>query len=115
METNHPIDLDYKIVGQNIKKYRKSKKLTQDDLAYLSGVSKQYLAVLESGNKRGRLGIYYRIAVALNVSLDSLTAGCAPQSSAVNDTALLSRINRYSTQQYEKLMDYMNFLDAVSK
>ena len=115
MDTHSLMDLDYKLVGQNIKRLRKSKKLTQDMLAEQSDISKQYLAMLESGNKKGRLGIYFRIAVSLDVTLDILVGSCAPQNTSITHAAILERIQHYSPKQFDKLLDYMDYLDHSKK
>jgi len=67
--------MDAKILGQNIKKYRKEAGLTQDKAAELSGLSVNYFRQLELGNKTPRLETFIKIAEALHVSADRLLSG----------------------------------------
>jgi transcriptional regulator with XRE-family HTH domain len=46
--------------------------LTQQQLAAKAGISKPYLSQLESGKRRGGLGVLKKIAQALNISLEDL-------------------------------------------
>lgn len=114
MEFDEIMDLDYNKVGQNMKHFRKLSKLTQDVLAERTGVSKQYLSLLEKGEKHGRLAIYYRVALALNITLDTLVGNQAPRNSALHHANLDERINNYSQEQYEKLLDYMDYLNYAA-
>lgn len=65
----------YKIIGQNIKKYRKlNKKLTQKELAEKSGICTSLIGGLESNNINQGISIYnlYKISKVLNISIDKL-------------------------------------------
>lgn len=60
----------YGFVGQNIKKYRKMRGLTQDKLAELVNYSPSFIANIESSTHQTfSLGALWRIATALGVSL----------------------------------------------
>ncbi len=60
------------IIGNNIKKYRKQKGLTQKELSKLIGVSTPLLGSLESKNIIQGISIYtlYKISKVLNVTID---------------------------------------------
>lgn len=55
----HDRDYYYNIVGKNVKKYRIQAKLTQQQLADMSGVSMHYISQIESGTK----GKHYSIEI----------------------------------------------------
>ncbi len=61
----------YKIIRNNIKKIRLNNNLTQQDLADLSGVSRQYICDIEneSRNKHVTIAILGRIADSLEVDI----------------------------------------------
>jgi transcriptional regulator with XRE-family HTH domain len=62
------------MLAQNIKKLRKQRKLSQEELAKKAGVTYSTLIKLESGvNKNPTIKTIQQIAVALEVSLDELT------------------------------------------
>ena len=60
------------IIGNNVKKYRKEKRLTQKELACLIGVSTPLLGSLESKNIIQGISVYtlYKISNVLNVTVD---------------------------------------------
>ena len=64
----------YDIVRKNIKKYRKSKGLTQQQLADLANITMHYLSQIESGNpyKYFTLVVIGKIADALNIDIRQL-------------------------------------------
>ena len=60
------------IIGNNIKKYRKQKGLTQKELASLIGVTTPLLGALESKNIIQGISVYtlYKISKVLKVSIE---------------------------------------------
>ncbi|QQG35817.1 MAG: helix-turn-helix transcriptional regulator [Micavibrio aeruginosavorus] len=74
-ETNLPATLiDQLYAGQDnpIKTIRKYRGMTQTDLARASGVSRPYLAEIETGRKQGSLNALKLLAAALQVPLGLL-------------------------------------------
>jgi transcriptional regulator with XRE-family HTH domain len=62
------------MLAQNIKKLRKQRKLSQEELAKKAGVTYSTLIKLESGaNKNPTIRTIQQIAAALEVTLDELT------------------------------------------
>lgn len=64
----------YKIIGQAIKKYRKQKSLTQEQLADKMGISISYLTKIESVNcdQPFSLEVLLDIAEVLEISIHQL-------------------------------------------
>ncbi len=61
------------MLAENIKKFRKQRKLSQEDLAQKAGITYSTLIKLESGvNKNPTVKTLQQIATALDVSLDEL-------------------------------------------
>ena len=60
------------IIGNNVKKYRQQKGLTQKELSKLIGVSTPLLGSLESKNIIQGISVYtlYKISKALDVTVD---------------------------------------------
>lgn len=56
-----------KIVGSNIKRIRKEKGISQNNLSRLSFLSRTYLSKLEKGLVNVSLGVIYNISMALKV------------------------------------------------
>jgi len=58
-------------IGRRIANYRKSKRVTQSELAEAVGVSKGYIAAIEEG-RRPQIKTLARIAEFLNIKLELL-------------------------------------------
>ncbi len=62
----------YSIIRTNIKKYRKERRLTQQDLADMTDISREYICDVEneSRNKHITISLLGRIAEALDVDIE---------------------------------------------
>lgn len=58
--------------GENLKKIRLEKKMSQGDICRALGVDRGYISNLESGKRNPTLATIKRIADALGVSVDRL-------------------------------------------
>ena len=67
----HEDEYYYSIIRINIKKFRKEQKLTQQDLADMTEMSREYICDLEneSRNKHLTISVLGRIAEALNIPI----------------------------------------------
>jgi len=68
----HNDEYYYSIIRKNIRKYRLEQKLTQQDLADMTELSREYICNIENENRNKHLAIYVlgRIAEALNVPIE---------------------------------------------
>lgn len=66
-------------VSENLRNLRKKKKLTQQELARISGVSQQAISFLENGRNTPNHGTLELLAEALDCTVSELT-GEAPES-----------------------------------
>lgn len=57
-----------KLVGQNVRRARLLKRLTQERFAEISGFSQQYISGLEQGRRNPTVVTLYELAKALDVS-----------------------------------------------
>ena len=62
--------INYKLVGTRISEWRKRLSITQDDLAFLTGISVPYISEIENGKKRPSLDIIVAISDAIGVTVD---------------------------------------------
>ena len=60
-------------LGQNIAKYRKEKQFSQEKLAEIVGLSREYITRVENGQKNISLKKLFAIADALGVGFNQLT------------------------------------------
>ncbi|MES0087801.1 helix-turn-helix domain-containing protein [Mesorhizobium sp. M0026] len=56
------------MVGRNVQRIRLRKRLTQEQLAEISGFSQQYISGLEKGRRNPTIITIYELALALGVS-----------------------------------------------
>ena len=61
-----------KILGKNIKKHRENKGYTQNELAEIVDLSREYVADVERGHKRISLKKLFEIADALGIKCSQL-------------------------------------------
>lgn len=61
----------YSIIRKNVRKYRREKNLTQQDLADMTEMSREYICDIEneSRNKHLTIAVLGRIAEALNIDI----------------------------------------------
>jgi transcriptional regulator with XRE-family HTH domain len=57
-----------KLVGENVKRIRHMRGLTQEQFADISGFSQQYISGLEQGRRNPTVVTLYELAMALEVS-----------------------------------------------
>ncbi len=70
----HTDEYYYSVVRKNIRKIRREKNLTQQDLADLTGISREYICDIENEKRNKHITIAYlsRIADALEVGIAEL-------------------------------------------
>lgn len=61
-----------KLLANNIKKYRKQKKLSQNQLAELLDISREHLAKIETTKRSISLGLLFKLSETLEISLQEL-------------------------------------------
>ena len=65
-------DLNYALIGKQIKFYRRKKQLTQEKLSELVHVEPSHISHIERGTTKLSLCTFLRVANALDASLDEL-------------------------------------------
>lgn len=61
-----------KLIGKKVKKYRKEKNFSQEELGFLINSARNYIGCIERGEKSPSLYTLYKIAKALNVKVKEL-------------------------------------------
>jgi len=101
--------MEPKILGANIRKYRKQIGITQEQLAEKTGKSVNYIGMIERGEKVQSLKTFILIANALGASTDVLLVGITENSYVVRDSLLHERICKLDS---EKKMVLYSVIDA---
>lgn len=63
---------ELKIIGKNISRIRKERKLTQEDLCGIAEIDRSYLSELENGKMNVTISSLVKIADALDIELKEL-------------------------------------------
>ena len=61
-----------KDLGKNIRKIRKAKSYTQEDLYFDSGISRSHIAMIEAGKRDITVSSLFKISRALNVNMKEI-------------------------------------------
>ena len=69
------MSVDFILLGQNIKKYRKMADLTQEQLANITGYTDSHIGQIENAYGTPSYEAVCKIANALNVTMDQLSYG----------------------------------------
>ena len=72
--------MEPKILGANIRKYRRQSGITQEQLAEKIGKSVNYIGMIERGEKVPSLTTFVLIANAIGISTDILLVGITENS-----------------------------------
>lgn len=92
----------YISIGQNIRRRRKEKHLTQESLAANVETSAQYISRIERGQVCPSLEFLYRLSAALECPIYSLLPSTAPSASTCFfSQELASQLNSCTPQQQQ--------------
>lgn len=90
-------------IGKKIRAARKGKKLRQEDLAERTGLSPNYIGMVERGEKVPSLESFISIANALDSSADVLLADVLNNGYAVKDSLLAEKIETLSPEDRSRI------------
>lgn len=80
-------------IGKNIRKYRNIKHMRQEDLAEKTGLSTNYIGMIERGEKLPALDTFIEITNALDVSSDMLLREVINRDSELDSMPIAEKIN----------------------
>lgn len=86
-------------IGQRIQKYRSDRKLTQDQVAELAGISQKHLSRIEQGYHNPRFDMIIQIANALNIPTDALARDLSDNDVCVFFESIRPYIEKMNSKQ----------------
>lgn len=95
--------MDYYEIGQRIRKYRKAKGLSQEELAERVNISTTHMSHIETGNTKLSLPVLVDIAAALDVRTDDLLHASSATSSDMDEIAAV--LSRCTARQSKVITD----------
>ena len=104
-----------KTIGKNIRKYRLAKKLRQEDLAEKTGLSVNYIGMIERGEKLPALDTFIDIINALEISADMILADVIDVGYTVKNSLLNEKISKVSSEDRERIYEVIDTLLRHSK
>ena len=96
---------DWNSIGRNIRKYRKEKKLSQEQLAEIIHVSQNYVGNMERGEKIPSLETLVAIADALGVSSDVLLHDVVENGYDVKISLLNDEMRKLSSKDQKRIFE----------
>lgn len=74
--------MNYVKIGEKIRKYRKEKGISQEELAEKVGISVTHMSHIETANTKLSLPVFVSVAEALGLKLDDLLKDKSPECEA---------------------------------
>lgn len=93
----------YNSIGKNIRRFRTEKKLRQEDLAERSGLSTNYIGMVERGEKIPSLESFISIVNALSVSADMVLTDVLDTGYEIKHSMLDEKLKGIAKQDREKI------------
>ena len=97
--------MDYYAIGQRIRKIRKARGLSQEELAEQVGISTTHMSHIETGNTKMSLPIFAALASALEVRTDELLYDEAPAGRSAALTHITELLDGCTTPQVRVIED----------
>lgn len=102
-------------IGKNIRKYRLMKKYRQEDLAERTGLSANYIGMVERGEKVPSLETFINILNALDVSADMVLADVLKTGYIVKNFILNEKMSKLAPEDRDKIYEVIDTLVKHSK
>ena len=99
------MNIDYKLIGERIKKTRKSQNITQELLAEKLNVSIGYVSQVERGITKISLDLLGAISSILNCDVASFVTESATNSNGYMETELLKEISKLDGKKKKYILE----------
>lgn len=107
--------VDYIVIGKRIRERRRSRNLSQEQLADLIDKSTVFVSNLENGKKGASLESIINICLVLDLSLDELITGAPKTYEDEYVDAVISVFQRCTDREKHFLSELVIYADAVLK
>jgi len=107
--------VDYIVIGKRIRERRRSRNLSQEQLADLIDKSTVFVSNLENGKKGASLESIVNICLVLDLSLDELITGAPKTYEDEYVDAVISVFQRCTDREKHFLSELVIYADAVLK
>ena len=97
-------------IGRNIRKYRVEKKMRQEDLAEKTGLSANYIGMLERGEKLPSLDTFISILNALGITADAVLCDVLENGYTVKNSLLNDKLQTLPETERNKIYEVIDTL-----
>ena len=101
-------------IGKRIRQFRVEKNMRQEDLAEKTGLSANYIGMVERGEKIPSLETFIHIANALNISADMLLADVLDRGYEVKSSLFSDQMSKLPASEREKIFAVIDTMIAHS-
>ena len=102
--------MDYYKIGQRIRRIRKAKNLSQEQLAEIVGISVTHMSHIETGNTKLSLEVFFNLVNALECTADELLFELSENSKAVIHSNISEILDKCSTKEMLIIYDAIKCL-----
>ncbi len=102
-------------IGKNIRKYRIMRKLRQEDLAEKTGLTSNYIGMVERDEKTPSLETFIKILNALNVSADMVLSDVLNVGYVVKNSMLNEKLEKLTPNDRNRIYEVLDTLIKQSK
>ena len=100
----------YPSIGKKIRKYRKQRGMTQDELAEKTNLSTNHLGAIERAEKNLTLSNLINIANALDVTADMLLCDEIRNGYKIKTSIITEKIEKLSLSDRDKIMQMLDIM-----
>lgn len=97
-------------IGKHISEFRHLRKLRQEDLAEITGLSTNYIGAVERGEKIPSLETFIDILNALSISADMVLSDVLQEGYQVKASTLSDQLKTLSAKDQKRIFDVIDVL-----
>ena len=108
------MNIDYKLIGERIKRSRKAKGITQDNLAERLNVSIGYVSQVERGVTKISLDLLGAISSILECDIAGLVTESATNSTEYMESELISEIRKLDGKKKKYILEIIKLTNEMT-
>ena len=103
--------INYKIIGERIKKHRLIKNLSQEKISEKLNVSVTYISRIERGNTKPNLEMLDNISEVLEISLSEIITGISSNDKMYLNDDFFIKIETLNSKKIKLLYEFISILE----
>jgi transcriptional regulator with XRE-family HTH domain len=104
------MEIDYRKIGTRIKTARELKKLTQEQLAEITGLTNNYISNIERSRSKPSIKTLIKLCNALDVTPDNILLDSVYVSKEHLADEIAIKLNKCSKENYHLVSDFISLL-----